>query len=59
MLTGVPEYVIVYRKGESILTVVYCERGNQEDPDFRLISARHASPAEARAYNDAAYGRRR
>ena len=44
---------------ESILTVVYCERGNELDPDFRLISARPASPGEARAYNDAAYGRRR
>ena len=44
---------------ESILTVVYCERGDGEDPDFRLISARVATPAEKRAYNDAAYGRRR
>lgn len=44
---------------ESILTVVYCERGDDEEPDFRLISARAASPGERRAYNDAAYGRRR
>ena len=44
---------------ESVLTVVYCERGDESDPDFRLISARPASPAERRAYNDAAFGRRR
>lgn len=44
---------------ESILTVVYCERGDDEEATFRLISARVASPAERRAYNDAAYGRRR
>lgn len=44
---------------ESILTVVYCERGDSNDTTFRIISARVASPAEKRAYNDAAYGRRR
>lgn len=56
-----PEEARYYTIGlvESILTVVYCERGSDEDPDFRLISARTASPAEARAYNNAAYGRQR
>ena len=44
---------------ESILTVVYCERGDSDDAAFRIISARIASPAEKRAYNDAAFGRRR
>ena len=43
----------------NIITVVYCERGDIEDPDFRLISARPASPSEKQAYNDAAYGRRK
>ena len=44
---------------ENILTVVYCERGGVEEYAFRIISARTASPAERRAYNNAAYGRRR
>lgn len=43
----------------NIITVVYCERGDEEDPDFRLISARPASPGEKHAYNNASYGRRR
>lgn len=41
-----------------VLTVVYCERGDINDPEYRLISAREASPAERRAYNDAVFGRR-
>lgn len=43
----------------NIITVVYCERGDEEYPDFRLISARPASPGERQAYNNAAYGRRK
>ena len=49
---------VCYSEGGRV-TVVNCERGSDEDPDFRLISARTASPAEARAYNNAAYGRQR
>lgn len=42
-----------------VLTVVYCERQDESIEAFRLISARYASPAERRLYNDSVYGRRR
>ena len=40
-----------------ILTVVYCERGDDADPCIRLISARQATPREKALYNNAMYGR--
>lgn len=41
-----------------VLTVVYCEREVDGKDVFRLISARQASPAERRLYNDSVFGRR-
>ena len=40
-----------------ILTVVYCERGNDPDLLIRLISARHATKTEKALYNNTMYGR--
>lgn len=40
-----------------ILTVVYCERGNDPDVLIRLISARHATSTEIDLYNNTMYGR--
>ncbi len=42
---------------KDILTVVYCERPQDGKHYYRLISARHATPAERRLYNDAVFGR--
>lgn len=41
-----------------VLTVVYCERNDDGKNVLRLISARQASPAERRLYNDSVFGRR-
>ena len=41
-----------------VLTVVYCEREVDGKNVLRLISARQASPAERRLYNDSVFGRR-
>ena len=40
-----------------ILTVVYCERGNEPDIIIRLISARHATNVEKNLYNNTMFGR--
>jgi hypothetical protein len=40
-----------------ILTVVYCEKGNEPDVIIRLISARHATKVEKELYNNTMYGR--
>ena len=40
-----------------VLTVVYCERPEDGKDYYRLISARHATPAERGLYNDAVFGR--
>lgn len=40
-----------------ILTVVYCERGDEEAPCIRLISARQATVKERALYNNAMIGR--
>ena len=42
---------------KDVLTVVYCERPQDGKHYYRLISARHATPAECRLYNDAVFGR--
>ena len=42
-----------------VLSVVYCERADEDAAVFRLISARRATSAERRLYNDSIYGRRR
>ena len=42
---------------KDILTVVYCERPEDGKNYCRLISARQATPAERRLYNDAVFGR--
>jgi hypothetical protein len=40
-----------------ILTVVYCERGNEPNVVIRIISARHATNMEKALYNNTMYGR--
>lgn len=42
---------------KDVLTVVYCERLEDGKDCLRLISARQATPAERRLYNDAVFGR--
>ena len=42
---------------KDVLTVVYCERSEDGKDFYRLISARQATPAERKLYNDAVFGR--
>ena len=42
---------------KNVLTVVYCERPEDGRNYYRLISARHATPAERKLYNDNMFGR--